>query len=51
MNILCLGARIIGPELAAELVRTFLGARFSGEARHRRRLEKILALEKSFRPE
>ena len=51
MNILCLGARIIGPELAAELVRTFLGARFSGEARHRRRLEKILALENSFRPE
>jgi RpiB/LacA/LacB family sugar-phosphate isomerase len=50
MNILCLGARIIGPELAAELVRTFLGARFSGEARHRRRLEKILALENSFRP-
>jgi len=51
MNILCLGARVIGPELAAELIRTFLGARFSGEARHRRRLEKILALEHNFRPE
>jgi len=51
MNILCLGARVIGPELAAELIRTFLGARFSGEARHRRRLEKILALEHNSRPE
>jgi len=45
MNILCLGARVIGPALAVELVSTFLGARFSGAARHRRRLEKIVALE------
>jgi RpiB/LacA/LacB family sugar-phosphate isomerase len=51
MNILCLGARVIGPELAAELIRSFLGADFSGKARHRRRLEKILVLENSFRPE
>jgi ribose 5-phosphate isomerase B len=46
MNVLCLGARVIGTELAAELVVTFLRARFSGEERHRRRLEKTLAIEK-----
>ncbi len=46
MNVLCLGARVIGPSLAADLVKAFVGARFSGEARHRRRLEKVLALEK-----
>jgi ribose 5-phosphate isomerase B len=45
MNILCLGARVIGPALAVELVQSFLGARFSGEARHRHRLEKIAVLE------
>jgi ribose 5-phosphate isomerase B len=45
MNILCLGARVIGPALAVELVKSFLGARFSGEARHKRRLGKITALE------
>ena len=45
MNILCLGARIVGPELAEELVEAFLKAKFSGEARHRRRLEKVLAIE------
>ena len=48
MNILCLGARIIGPELAGELVKSFLSACFSGESRHKRRLEKIIALEKNF---
>jgi ribose 5-phosphate isomerase B len=36
---------VIGVELARELVRTFLGARFSNEDRHRRRLEKVKALE------
>ena len=46
MNILCLGARVIGPALAVELVITFLGARFSEAERHRRRLEKISSLEK-----
>jgi ribose 5-phosphate isomerase B len=47
MNVLCLGARVIGPELALELVRAFLGAKFSGEQRHRRRLEKVKALEQN----
>jgi ribose 5-phosphate isomerase B len=45
MNVLALGARVIGPSLAAELVATFLAARFSGEERHRRRLAKITELE------
>ena len=45
MNVLCLGARVIGEELAAVLVRDFLGARFSGLERHRRRLGKVLAME------
>ena len=44
-NVLALGGRIIGPELAAELVRAFLGASFSGEERHQRRLGKIADLE------
>ena len=47
MNVLCLGARIIGPSLATELVRAFAEARFSGEDRHVRRLEKVQALESS----
>lgn len=45
MNVLCLGARIIGAALAPELVRAFLEARFSAEERHQRRLDKVLALE------
>jgi len=45
MNILCLGSRVIGSELATELVKVFLSANFSGETRHRRRLEKVLAIE------
>ncbi|MFQ5778252.1 MAG: ribose 5-phosphate isomerase B [Terriglobia bacterium] len=45
MNVLVLGARVIGPELARELVHAFLGAAFSGEERHRRRLQKVKALE------
>jgi ribose 5-phosphate isomerase B len=44
-NVLALGARVIGGELAAELVQTFLAAQFSGEERHRRRLAKIRAIE------
>jgi len=45
MNVLCLGARVIGDAVAAELVRAFLEARFSGEERHVRRLKKTIALE------
>lgn len=45
MNILCLGSRVIGIELATELVKVFLNANFSGETRHRRRLKKVLAIE------
>ena len=47
MNVLCLGARIIGGELAREVVTAFLGARFSDEERHQRRLNKLLAVEKN----
>ena len=45
MNILVLGSRIVGPALAEDLVKAFLGAKFSGEARHSRRLEKVKALD------
>ncbi|HYA01735.1 MAG TPA: ribose 5-phosphate isomerase B [Syntrophobacteria bacterium] len=45
MNVLCLGARVIGPELARELVSAFLSARFSGVERHARRLEKVKEIE------
>jgi ribose 5-phosphate isomerase B len=47
MNVLCLGSRIIGPQLAEDLVRAFIKAEFSGEERHQRRLEKVMALEKA----
>lgn len=47
MNVLCLGARIIGPALAVELVKSFLAAHFSGSERHKRRLKKVAALEKT----
>ncbi|HEY7676033.1 MAG TPA: ribose 5-phosphate isomerase B [Candidatus Methylomirabilis sp.] len=45
MNVLVMGARVIGPALARELVRAYLDARFTGEERHRKRLAKIQALE------
>ena len=45
MNVFCLGGKVIGSALALELVRTFLTARFSNAARHRRRLTKVQALE------
>ena len=45
MNVLTLGARIIGPELVPELVRAFLGANFTGEERHVRRLGKVKEIE------
>jgi len=46
MNVLALGARIIGPSLAQECINAFLRARFSKAARHQRRLDKVIALEK-----
>ena len=45
LNVLCLGARVIGVELAREVIWAYLGARFSQEERHQRRLSKILAAE------
>jgi RpiB/LacA/LacB family sugar-phosphate isomerase len=45
MNVLVLGSRVIGPELAKELVRRFVHARFSGEERHVRRVGKVKAIE------
>jgi ribose 5-phosphate isomerase B len=48
VNVLCLGARVVGPELAVTLVRDYLGAKFSGAERHRRRLAKIAAFEDKF---
>ena len=45
MNVLVLGGRIIGPALAAELVRAYVGARFTREERHARRLAKVVAIE------
>jgi ribose 5-phosphate isomerase B len=41
MNVIALGARVVGPSLAAEIVATFLRANFSGAERHKRRLEKV----------
>jgi len=48
MNVLCIGGRVIGPALAHEIVGAFIGARFSGEERHQRRLAKVLAIEQRF---
>lgn len=48
MNVLTIGARVIGPELAIEIVRAFAGAAFSGEERHARRLKKVLAIEDQY---
>jgi RpiB/LacA/LacB family sugar-phosphate isomerase len=48
MNVLVMGGRIIGPELARELVRAYLTVTFTGEKRHRRRLDKIRALEDQY---
>lgn len=46
LTVLCLGARVIGPELARELVRTFAAATFGGEERHRRQLAQVAAIER-----
>ena len=48
-NVCCLGARVIGPELAAEIVRVFVEARFTGEERHVRRLAKVAEMEEEGR--
>jgi ribose 5-phosphate isomerase B len=45
MNVLTLGSRVIGPEPAFECAVAFLAARFSGQARHQRRLDKVIAIE------
>jgi len=45
-NVLCLGARVIGPAVAAELARAFADAEFSGEERHVRRLRKVSIMER-----
>jgi len=47
MNVLCLGARIIGDELARELVRAFVSAEFNTSERFQRRLNKVLEIEKA----
>ena len=49
LNVLCLGARVIGPLLAAECVKSFLAAKFSGAERHVRRLGEIHAIEEDAR--
>ncbi len=46
MNVLCIGARVIGPELAFEIIRSFLGAKYEPAERHARRLDKVLKLER-----
>jgi len=46
MNVLCLGSEVVGPELAADLVRAYLRARFDGSERYVRRLEKVAQMER-----
>ena len=50
MNVLCVGARVVGTELARELVTAFLNATFTGEERHIRRLRKMQAMESAGLP-
>jgi ribose 5-phosphate isomerase B len=47
MNVICLGSRVVGEELAMEIVRAFIGAKFIPEGRYRRRLEKVRAIERN----
>jgi ribose 5-phosphate isomerase B len=49
-NVLCMGGRVIGPLIAAEVLAAFCGASFSGEERHVRRLAKIAGIEREFAP-
>jgi len=46
MNVLCIGARVIGPELAMDIIRSFLSAKYAPQPRHRKRVDKILDLER-----
>jgi ribose 5-phosphate isomerase B len=48
VNVMCLGARVVGPALAVDLVRDYVDARFSGAERHRRRLAKVAGFEADF---
>ncbi len=48
LNVLCLGSRVVGPSLALEIANAFLAARFSGEDRHQRRLDKVNDIERRF---
>jgi ribose 5-phosphate isomerase B len=48
VNVFCLGARVVGPSLAVDLVRDYVNAKFSGAERHRRRLGKIAGFEAEF---
>jgi RpiB/LacA/LacB family sugar-phosphate isomerase len=48
MNVLCLGGRVVGPELACEILRAFASARFTAGERHLRRLRKVLAIESRY---
>jgi ribose 5-phosphate isomerase B len=47
MNVLVIGGRIVGGAVAEEMVRAFLAAKFTGEPRHQRRLDKVLAIERT----
>ncbi|MFP4089821.1 MAG: RpiB/LacA/LacB family sugar-phosphate isomerase [Cyclobacteriaceae bacterium] len=47
MNVICLGARVTGEALALDIVEQFINARYSGEVRHRRRLDKLNAIEQA----
>ncbi len=51
LNVLCLGGRVIGSELAYEVVNAFLNAKFSGLERHQRRKDKVLAIERAYSKE
>lgn len=51
LNVLCLGGRVIGSELAFEVVNAFLNAKFSGLERHLRRKNKVLAIERAYSKE
>jgi len=48
VNVVCLGGRVVGPSLAADIVRAYLQAEFTGEERHKRRLAKIDGIEREF---